>query len=111
MMAKKRNKTVKTDKDMESEKEELSPDQEELPVRRKKAKRRKTVRNPPPVDDTDSENEELSPVQEVQKTETIKNSRLRRQKIKARRCPNIHKIIMEEGIMVVRKDIPFNKKK
>ena len=73
MMAKKRNKTVRTDEDTESEKEELSPDQEELPVRRKKAKRRKTVRNPPPVDDTDSENEELSPVQEVQKTETIKN--------------------------------------
>ena len=82
----------------------------ELPVRRRKAKRRKTVRNPPPVDDTDSKNEELSPVQEVQKTEMIKNSRLRRQKIKARRCPNIHKIITEDGIMVVRKDIPFKKK-
>ena len=52
-------------------------------------------------------------VQEVQKTETIKNSRLRLQKIKARRCPNIHKIMEcwnEDGIMMVRNDIPFKKK-
>jgi hypothetical protein len=108
MMAKKRSKTVKSEEDSESEKQELSPAQEEPTASRRKAKRRKTVKNPPPGDDTDSENDELSP---VRKTETMKNSRLRSQKIKARRCPNIHKITTNDGRkMVVRKDISFKKK-
>jgi hypothetical protein len=108
-MAKKRRKTVKSEEDSESEeKQELSPAQEEPTANRKKAKRRKTVKNPPPGDETDSENDELSP---VRKTDTTKNSRLRSQKIKARRCPNIHKITTNDGRkMVVRKDISFKKK-
>jgi hypothetical protein len=108
-MTTKRKRTITTDESTESEEEGPSPAHEPVLKVKIKPKRRKKAKSPPPGanSDSESEKEDLSPARRTQKT---KPSRLQQQKLRARKCPNMQKIKTKNGIMVVRKQIPFKKK-